>query len=35
MAFLIDEEGIIMRDVAQGLAEILGLVPEEMAAVRT
>jgi peroxiredoxin len=35
MAFLIDEEGIIMRDVPQGLAEILGLVPEEMAAVRT
>lgn len=35
VAFLIDEEGIIMRDVAQGVAEILGLVPEEMAAVRT
>ncbi len=35
VAFLIDEEGIIMRDVAQGVAEILGLVPEEMTAVRT
>ena len=35
VAFLIDEEGIIMRDVAQGLAEILALVPEEMTAVRT
>jgi peroxiredoxin len=35
VAFLIDEEGIIMRDVAQEIAEILGLVPEEMAAVRT
>jgi len=35
VAFLINEEGIIMRDVAQGVAEILGLVPEEMTAVRT
>ena len=35
VAFLIDEEGIITRDVAQGVAEILALVPEEMAAVRT
>src|SRR5271166_3401548 len=35
VAFLIDEEGIITRDVAQGVAEILALVPEEMTAVRT
>ena len=35
VAFLIDEEGIITRDVAQGVAEILAIVPEEMTAVRT
>lgn len=35
VAFLIDEEGIIMRDVAKGVAEILALVPEELAAVGT
>jgi peroxiredoxin len=33
VAFLIDENGIIMRNVAQGVAEIVALVPEEMAAV--
>ena len=35
VAFLIDEEGIITRDVAQGVSEILALVPEQMVAVRT
>jgi peroxiredoxin len=35
VAFHIDEQGIIMRDVAQGVAAILGLVPEEMTAMRT
>jgi hypothetical protein len=35
VAFLIDEEGIIMRDVAQGVAAILALVPQQMTAVRT
>jgi peroxiredoxin len=32
VAFLIDENGIIMRNVAQGVAEIVALVPEEMPA---
>lgn len=33
VAFLIDEEGIIMRDVARGVDEILALVPEEITTV--
>jgi peroxiredoxin len=34
VAFLIDEEGMIVRDVALGVAEIRSLVPEEVAALR-
>jgi peroxiredoxin len=34
VAFLIDEKGIIKRGLAQGVAEILALVPEEMTALR-
>jgi peroxiredoxin len=34
VAFLIDEEGMIVRDVALGVAEIRALVPEEVAALR-
>jgi peroxiredoxin len=35
LAFLIDEEGMIVKDVALGVAEIRALVPKEVAALRT
>ncbi len=35
VAFLIDEKGVIMHDVARGVAEILALVPAKMPAVST
>jgi len=35
VAFLIDEEGVIVKDVARGVDEILALVPQGLAAGRT
>jgi peroxiredoxin len=35
VAFLIDEQGVIIKNVAQGVDEILALVPHEMGAVTT
>ena len=35
VAFLIDEKGVIIRNVARGVAEILALVPDEIPAVST
>jgi peroxiredoxin len=34
VAFLIDEEGVILKDVALGVAEIRALVSEEVAVLR-
>jgi len=35
VAFLIDEDGVIARDVARGVHEILALVPQGLAVGRT
>ena len=35
VAFLIDEKGVIARKVAQGVDEILALVPQGLAAGKT
>jgi hypothetical protein len=34
VAFLIDEEGVITRNVARGVDEILALIPQGLAAGR-